>query len=1414
MSSVLTNSTPCMRNSRGFSLTSVFTLPVLVLLLGAVSPVAQAALVSQISSINGVCGADVQGGDYKGCTAGEISLSQVSNVIISGNPVSCTLGESLTVQTATVEYNINTSSRNDLIMWIGDQQGTDPRLSSGGGATCSAFSVPAPFNATPNAINPWGDVDADQCGDLAFSVAATSRNFSNIGITCQDNDQNGKADLQVLLTWSQNAGQACGTGAGQSFPTVGAVSKCDFNVINTTVNIVQPVAGLTLDKTSPTANYSGPGNTIVYSYLVTNSGTLALNFPVTVADNKATVTCPANDGGAPNNGNAVLDPGESITCSASYNVTQADINAGSVTNTATASAAGTQSNQDQVTVPAVQSPAMTVVKTSTTTSISAPGTVNYSYLVTNTGNVTLTGISLSDDNDQNNMSCPGTSLAPAASFTCTASHLVTQAEINANGSPTPASGNLVNNVTATSTQSQPAMDDLSIPIVQSPSLDVLKTGVWNDDDPPPGEAAVGETISYTIKVTNNGNVTLTSVAVTDPLITGAPNSGTITCPGGNPIPSLAPAAFVNCTATYTVTQIDVNNGSVDNTATATSGNTTDFDDENVILPAEGSLAIVKTGVWDDDGSIPTEAEVGETITYTFAVTNNGAISLSNVAVTDPLITGPPNSGSIDCSPEANPILNLDPTDTVPCTGTYAITQADIDAGEVNNTGTADSDETVPVDDDETVTLPQNPAVEIVKAGSYEGDPAGAVPGDMIDYTFTVTNTGNVTLHNIAVSDPKVSTITCTGGNPIPSLAPQAFVECTGSYTLAQGDIDAGTVHNTATAVPDEGPPDDDEEDVPVPQNPSMTIDKTSGTTEITAPGEVLYSYLVTNTGNVTLTNIALSDDNDNEDMSCPATELAPSDTMNCSASHTVTQAEIDANGSPDAASGVLYNLVTGLADQFVKGINDDLSIPIIQSPAMTIEKASVTTGLSAPGAVTYSYLVTNTGNVTLTNIALSDDNDNDDISCEADTLAPGAQMSCSATHTVTQQELDANGSPTPESGNLTNIVSGTADELGEPVTDDLDIPMDYLPAMTVEKTSATTEVTGTGAVTYNYLVSNTGNITLTGIALSDTNDEDDMSCPGTSLAPAANMQCSATHNVTQQELEQDGSPTPDSGVLYNQVTASSEEAEDATDDLSIPINYVKPAQFRVTKHFTDGNPMDVEVEINCFTGLPLTQTQAINENRDVVFIVQSFSPGELDCDITEVVPTGYSPTYTASATETGIGLVDDDESGCHYDDVVGGGFVCAIVNTPNAVDVVIEKLWVLEGNGGDEIDTRYELTLYCDGEILDDNDQCGDIEGTFRQVQDSWCKNFHGDDSYTFTAQVVPEYPYTYCHVVETVYDNAVEVDNGCENITVSAAEGGDSCLITNTVFFEGIPALSQYGMAVLAILMLGMGFVGFRRFI
>jgi uncharacterized repeat protein (TIGR01451 family) len=76
------------------------------------------------------------------------------------------------------------------------------------------------------------------------------------------------------------------------------------------------------------ATFAKAGDVIPYSFVITNSGNVPLAGPFTVADNKVTVTCPSTSS---------LAPGASITCTASYTITLADLKAGSVTNTATAS---------------------------------------------------------------------------------------------------------------------------------------------------------------------------------------------------------------------------------------------------------------------------------------------------------------------------------------------------------------------------------------------------------------------------------------------------------------------------------------------------------------------------------------------------------------------------------------------------------------------------------------------------------------------------------------------------------------------------------------------------------------------------------------------------------------------------------------------------------------------------------------------------------------------------------------------------------------------------------------------------------------------------------------------------------------------------------------------------------------------
>src|SRR5690606_2379404 len=131
------------------------------------------------------------------------------------------------------------------------------------------------------------------------------------------------------------------------------------------------------------------------------------------------------------------------------------------------------------------------------------------------------------------------------------------------------------------------------------------------------------------------------------------------------------------------------------------------------------------------------------------------------------------------------------------TATYTLTQADVDAGGVDNTATATgvppSGEPPVEESTTTVPLDPAPAIELVKSGALATDATGSA-GDAMEYAFTVTNTGNVTLTDVAVSDELEGLSEIVYGEwpgAEGTLAPGQSVTATATYDLTQADIDAG-----------------------------------------------------------------------------------------------------------------------------------------------------------------------------------------------------------------------------------------------------------------------------------------------------------------------------------------------------------------------------------------------------------------------------------------------------------------------------------------------------------------------------------------------------------------------------------------------------------------------------------------------
>jgi len=273
--------------------------------------------------------------------------------------------------------------------------------------------------------------------------------------------------------------------------------------------------------------------------------------------------------------------------------------------------------------------------------------------VTNTGNVTLTGISLTDDNDNDDMSCPATTLAPAATMTCTATHTFTQAELNANGSPTAASGNLVNNVTASSNEAPSATDNLVIPIV---AADLALTKSVNNSSP-----IIGETVTFTITITNQSQTTTaTNIVVDDVLPAGltflsaAPSVGTYNSGTGDwSIASLAASTSATLGLNVRVDQV----GLITNTAEIVSVDQTDVDSTpGNNDPNEDDQASVSIGsLFDPPTGIKSFSEAGlPELAYRLVWINSGNATAIHTQVTDNIPAGTTYViGSVACAPQGS-----------------------------------------------------------------------------------------------------------------------------------------------------------------------------------------------------------------------------------------------------------------------------------------------------------------------------------------------------------------------------------------------------------------------------------------------------------------------------------------------------------------------------------------------------------------------------------------------------------------------------------------------------------------------------------------------------------------------------------------------------------------------------------------
>ncbi|WP_370532080.1 beta strand repeat-containing protein, partial [Clavibacter sp. VKM Ac-2872] len=750
-----------------------------------------------------------------------------------------------------------------------------------------------------------------------------------------------------------------------------------------------------LDKSfSPASARTGGNSTLTFT--ITNTSELgqkngwsftdALSSGLTISNpSAATTTCASGVVTAPAGGTSVAVTGNlnagQTSCTVSVNVTSNT--AGTYTN-GPQNVTTTGLNPPGTSTVTFSNPSVGVIKRAgTPVDVNGNGvtdagdTIQYTFDVTNTGDVPLSNVSVTDAK-AGTVTCPSGTLAPQATVTCSAAapYTITTADQNA--------GAVNNTATASGTPPNSTTPVTSTPSTTSTPVTTPVQSLTLDKTATPSDAAsftVGRQITYSFLVTNTGNVALNDVSIDETSFTGSGTLSNATCPAT----TLAAGASTTCTATYTVTQADVDAGGVTNTAVANGtpqGSTTPIpsNPDTVVLPglSTPSITLQKTA------SPTTISAAGDVVTYSFAATNNGNVTLTNVTIDETQFSGTGTAPVITCPSGA---ASLAPGASVTCTATYTATQADVDAGQITNTATATGTPprgpAVTSDPSQAVvTADPNPSVAVVKSAN----PSSIMnAGETVDYSFVVTNTGNVTLTNASVSETQFSG---TGTAPVvscpdaaASLAPGASVTCTASYVATQADVDAGSITNTATATgtPPSGDPvtsDPSSAVVTAGAAPGLTMVKSANPTAVSKVGDTItYSFLFTNTGNTTLTNItvnetAFSGTGTPSAVAYPTRTLAPGESTTATATYVVTQADVDAGKVDNSATGA----GTPPGDTpVVVTPPSDVTVPIDPAPGLTMVKSANPTTVSKVGdTITYSFLFTNTGNTTLTNITVNE----------------------------------------------------------------------------------------------------------------------------------------------------------------------------------------------------------------------------------------------------------------------------------------------------------------------------------------------------------------------------------------------------------------------------------------------------------
>ena len=390
---------------------------------------------------------------------------------------------------------------------------------------------------------------------------------------------------------------------------------------------------------------------------------------------------------------------------------------------------------------------------------------------------------------------------------------------------------------------------------------LLKVTDGSEEDPvDPGQVVtkthedktydLDETVTFTINVKNiyDEAKTVRIIELPGVVIEGAPQE----TPNVLTVEKVPAGETVTATATYKITEADIANGSFVNTVKVEFEGGKPFENTDTVTTVDPVRSYTLTKKSSESTHENGMFKAGETIHYTLTVTNTGNQTLENVEITDTLNAAGTisNIQGADSKQDGKvtifTISSLAPKAEATITYDYVVQEAD-KGNTISNAAVGtpanpeDPDGEKPGDN--TNNPVENPKLEVKKdivsitaADRTQKDKAGKADlNDIITYSVTVTNTGNVKLTNVKITD-SLEGIRLAEGQSFDLGILEAGEAKTVTYTYQVKESDLGkSILNTATATGDvpENPADTpkpegkDEKEVPTedPANCSITVTK-------------------------------------------------------------------------------------------------------------------------------------------------------------------------------------------------------------------------------------------------------------------------------------------------------------------------------------------------------------------------------------------------------------------------------------------------------------------------------------------------------------------------------------------------------------------------------------------------------------